>query len=79
MTFQEAKVEMAEFRKGRQLQMVFEYEKEPVMFEYYDLLKKVPGKISNSINRAVIKEVRKAPSYLKTDIYFVKLLDDTFL
>ena len=47
MTFQEAKVEMAEFRKGRQLQMVFEYEKEPVMFEYYDLLKKVPGKISN--------------------------------
>ena len=66
--------------EGYLLQTIFDYVEIPMGWDSLKILKKIPRKVSYFLDKSKIKEVRRTDYKNQVDnVYFVKLLDDTFL
>lgn len=65
---------------GFLLQAIFEYIEIPMGWDSLKVLKRIPRKVSYFLDKDKIKEVRRTTYKNQLEnVYFVKLLDDTFL
>ena len=64
---------------GKQLQTIWEHDREPVMWGLYQKLERIPGKVTNFIDQRKIKEVRKSRYKTANDHYLLEMADGSYL